>query len=788
MLQPSTVLSKSKSSSQKGSQSLHKIFIGLCQELMTEIGEAAASGAKSHKHQTEIHLSSEVLSQISFYTVSKLFLLTLWQENQLIPETSPQQTWEAFSDLCAQIEASQAIELEGGIAFPHQPSFFNRHTPSDTFQKKALKLLKPFMSSHVLNDPENPQDFLGDFYEKMTPSLSKKKQGQFFTPMSLAQYLVDRSLPELFKDIHTPWRAYEPAMGSGRFLLALAGKLYQYFQSHPQEPKALQQRNHLPLLMGADIDLFAAHLSLLNFLIWMTPFLQAQHPLPFTLHLACKNSLSLIEESPSFGAPVNYCFGNPPFIGEKGQKELFQKTLLQYPSWRSYYQGKMDYFYFFIHLGIEKLQEGGRLAFVTTRYWLTADGAKGLREAILAHCKIIELIEFEKTNVFNLAGGQHTLLVILEKTQDKTSRESHHPQWSLIKGSKGNPIKTLSSLSAGSPWIETVKHTTSQGGVPLKHALRSEIPLFSWHPSSSSDLESLLQRVKTKGIPLSELLQDQQGVISGADRVTQAHLNRLDPRWATTHQIHLGEGIFCLSPQERQTFQKANGPLTLTELECIKPFYKNSHVYPYGLSQQDETTSSALLYLTDETPLESVPNLIHHLERFKPILETKRECQQGKIPWYSLHWPRNPDILNAQSLVTARRGKWNAFAMAPVGWFENSDLTVLTLKAISPSETKQTLHGLLYYMGLLNSSLLDVWMAHRGKSKGHLREYYATPLRKLPLLPLETMKEAPTLCRWVQEMIHIQVDLLRTAPAEVHPLLKSTRPEGYLKQYLVSET
>jgi hypothetical protein len=787
LIQASPLLSKQKSSSQKGLPPLHKVFIGLCQELMSEVGEKKGSGSNPQKRPPETQLLTETLSQIGFYTVSKLFLLALWQENQLIPETSLQQKWEAFSSLCAQIEASHPIDLKGGITFPHQSSPYSGFTPSVIFQEKALEAFQPFMPSLVLNEPENPQDFFGDFYEQMTSSLSKKKQGQYFTPMALAQYLVEKSLPELFVHTHSPWKAYEPAMGSGRFLLALAGKLYHYFQSHPEERKTLQQRNHLPLLMGADIDLFATHLSLLNFLIWMTPLLQAKQPLPFSLHLSCNNSLSLIEDVPSFGLSVNYCFGNPPFIGEKGQKELFQKTLRQYPGWKPYYRGKMDYFYFFIHLGIEKLEEGGRLAFVTTRYWLTADGAQGLREAILAHCKIIELVEFEKTDVFDLAGGQHTLLVILEKTQDKTTREGHHPLWTLIKGSKGNPIKTLNSLSASSPWVETVKHTTSQGRAPQKQALPSEIPLFSWHPSSCSDLESLLQSMTAMGTPLAKILQDQQGVISGADRVTQAHLNRLDPLWVSTHQIQRGEGIFCLSPKELQAFKKSNGPLSLAEMECIKPFYKNSHVHPYGLSQQDETTASVLLYLTDKTPLESVPHLIHHLERFKPILETKRECQQGKIPWYSLHWPRNPDSLNASSLVTARRGKWNAFAMAPVGWFENSDLTVLTLKDISPSETK-TFNGLLYYMGLLNSSLLDVWMAHRGKSKGKLREYYATPLRKIPLLPLETMKEAPTLCRWVQEMMDIQENLLRSAPTEVQPLLKSARPEDYLKRYLTQET
>ena len=42
----------------------------------------------------------------------------------------------------------------------------------------------------------------------------------------------------------------------------------------------------------------------------------------------------------------------------------------------------MDYLYFFIEKGIELLKKDGVLSYITTNYWLRADGANKLRETI----------------------------------------------------------------------------------------------------------------------------------------------------------------------------------------------------------------------------------------------------------------------------------------------------------------------------------------------------------------------------------------------------------------------
>ena len=66
--------------------------------------------------------------------------------------------------------------------------------------------------------------------------------------------------------------------------------------------------------------------------------------------------------------------GNPPYIGEKGHKELFQPV--KNANLGKYYLGKMDYFYFFFHLALNLARTKGLIAFITTNYYPTATGVE----------------------------------------------------------------------------------------------------------------------------------------------------------------------------------------------------------------------------------------------------------------------------------------------------------------------------------------------------------------------------------------------------------------------------
>ncbi|MFX1446528.1 MAG: Eco57I restriction-modification methylase domain-containing protein [Promethearchaeota archaeon] len=110
--------------------------------------------------------------------------------------------------------------------------------------------------------------------------------------------------------------------------------------------------------------------------------------------------------------------GNPPYLGQNYNAQIFQELIKTYAICKKYFVGNMDLFYFFIHLGIEKLKPGGMLSFITTNYWLTKSkktGIKFIKPHITNDCFMIQYIDLSKIKVFKDAKGQHNCIFVLQK-------------------------------------------------------------------------------------------------------------------------------------------------------------------------------------------------------------------------------------------------------------------------------------------------------------------------------------------------------------------------------------
>ena len=108
---------------------------------------------------------------------------------------------------------------------------------------------------------------------------------------------------------------------------------------------------------------------------------------------------SLNDELPFEHESFDLIIGNPPYIGEKNNRDLFEAVKLQ-PWGKPYYEGKMDYFYFFIYKGYDYLKPNGSLCYLSSNYFLTADGAKKLRAFIKNHFFISRYCDYAQTTIF----------------------------------------------------------------------------------------------------------------------------------------------------------------------------------------------------------------------------------------------------------------------------------------------------------------------------------------------------------------------------------------------------
>ncbi len=103
--------------------------------------------------------------------------------------------------------------------------------------------------------------------------------------------------------------------------------------------------------------------------------------------------------------------------------------------------------------------------------------------------------------------------------------------------------------------------------------------------------------------------------------------------------------------------------------------------------------------------------------KFRSVLNTRCEVENGRIRWFDLWWPREQKIFESEKLVTSCRAKENTFAYENKGTYPQPDITLITPK-------EDTLENLKYLLALLNSSCLNNWYGSNTKKKGNIRREF----------------------------------------------------------------
>ncbi len=403
------------------------------------------------------------------------------------------------------------------------------------------------------------------------------------------------------------------------------------------------------------------------------------HHLDFLALTESKRSLAVV------GANFDLVLLNPPYVGEKGNRALFRR-IRQTSLGRRFYQGKMDLSHFFIEQSLAMLKPNGILVAITPTYWLSATAGKKLRKEVFDKSCIIEVALLENQNVFPDAPGQHNMIVVFKR--------------------KAKPNVDLPCL------VRRFKRSklVEQFRVSQRELFLPDGTIALTSPKLRKELDRL---EKNCPATLGEIASIDCGIQTGADKFTKAHAKAFPDIRA-----EIGEGIFVLSHREVEKLK-----LTMREKRIVKPFYKNSDIKIGGMCCRPTLN---LLYLTKNTVLDRLPNIRKHLKRFKPILERRRECRSGKLPWYALHWARDPRVFLGMKIVTPQRAKRVKFHLSKDDFYASVDVYF-----IRPHKRQVNCERLVK---ALNSPESEKWLKSRGKLKGEYMELYCEPLSKLPLL------------------------------------------------------
>ena len=158
---------------------------------------------------------------------------------------------------------------------------------------------------------------------------------------------------------------------------------------------------------------------------------------------------------------------------------------------------------------------------------------------------------------------------------------------------------------------------------------------------------------------------------------------------------------------------------------------------------QDFDYDKEIIYITKKNFKNDAPKLISHLEKYKEIMEERRENKQGKLGFNHLHWPRDEYFFEEGAKILCVR----KCAIPTFVYTENEAYVMMSFNVIRSKRI-----NLKYLVGLLNSKLIAFWLRKKGKMQGNAYQLDKEPLLEIPIYkPTDT--EANKIASLVDKII-----------------------------------
>ena len=475
---------------------------------------------------------------------------------------------------------------------------------------------------------------------------------------------------------------------------------------------------------------------------------------------------------------------NPPYVGQKGNKEMFQEIKDSYFG-KKFHQRRMDLFYFFFHIAIHYSLDKGIISFITTNYYPTATYSDKLREDLFKNTTPLIFVNFNELKIFPSAAGQHNMISIFQK--NGTNDECKIIHVDQEGDATTNDLNKI--LASKSDTSRSFKKEISEIFEPNTLYLRLH---SSKEQSARGQVLNVLEKIKNVGVRLENYFNVEQGIVSGADKISNYLLKKYPALEAQKN-----EGIYVLDNQEVDSLNLEQG----VRDKFIKRTYKNSDIDKWHFEKPDELN---VIYIKSEGAFPEYPKVIRdHLDRFKIIL-INRNIRRGNISideyedfvagnkdvsyvmnassmrrgnYYCLSYPRNgKNTFEKPKIVNSRRSKSNIFALENEGYYEQSDIVVTTLK-----EGIENPFSIYYLLGLLNSRLYYHWFYFFGKRKGENLELYNKPIQEAQIKIPESVENY--VISYLTKMIIFQKKR-GTEFGLFEKLLNLSVCEVYLKDYM----
>ncbi|EQA6208480.1 DUF7149 domain-containing protein [Campylobacter coli] len=406
--------------------------------------------------------------------------------------------------------------------------------------------------------------------------------------------------------------------------------------------------------------------------------------------------------------------GNPPYIKENDNKDLFTNT----KKLRTY-QGKMDIWYHFVGRGFDILKNNGYLAFIATNNWVTNSGAKKLRNIVLEESQILSLVDFSSFMVFDSASIQ-TMIMSFQKTKPPKNYEFHFAK-----------ITTQTPIYEDA--LSLLKNEKTQNNEILKINLTPKKFIDKTLNFTKSDYEELFNKIQKYGKFYLEEREVAQGIVPNPDIITKRNISDE----MVSKGIKVGDGVFVIEKDFLNVCEY--------EKKYLKPLYEVEH---FGKYYFNKNNSKQLIYTTkNNSKKENIPTIIKHLQKFRSIMNNRRENLNKRLDFYHLHWARDERFFESgEKIVSVRK------CIEPIfSYLNNEAYVMLSLNVIKTQRI-----NVKYLTAILNSKLVAFWLKHKGKMQGNNYQIDKEPLLNIPIVDTNSKNK-----KLADELINLADEILK---------------------------
>lgn len=580
------------------------------------------------------------------------------------------------------------------------------------------------------------------------------QQGVFYTPPSVARYLVERSLGQRLGGLLarmqaagdasrpavavTVWeeaqrfRIVDPACGTGIFLVEALRTLVAFYRTLALQitkmkvdiPEEMAIYLAQPAcyavtrqLYGMDVDPLAVAIAEARLAQWAQQL--NGDPAFIRQFDACSKEGKTLSwaiasshwyEGDTLSAPRGFfpdapdwtfILGNPPYVSEVRKQAARFRTLQQTDASR-YYRAKMDLCDAFLAWSAEHTQPGGQLAYVLPEYWTQRSGAASVREKLWKQGRIREFRIFPETPLFADAPGHHSALLVWER-HEGTGVEKADQAPSAIGSYTAN-------FAAG-------------GDAANLQAASLRPALFWLHPASGKLLYGepaaigLLERF-SHCPPLFAAGSIAQGIVMPQGRI------RSDGRRARGEPGKKESGVFLLTREELEALN-----LNERELALIKPYYLPGRFKAFaGFHRFYFTPPDYYLIYGDVDNRRRLGEEPTVYARLRTHLERFSELNTSDFAPYGLHRPRQTSCFEGKTRIFGlRQTSAPCFAVLEEPAYVNESFYIVHHSEIDP----------WCAVALLNSDLGHFWFYHQ-KRKGYRLQIDKDVLAFFPAPPKMT--------------------------------------------------